>query len=126
MTFPDIEAVLRQHLLAAAYEKGASVHTRVPSPRLANFLRVWRSGGAADNRVVDEPLITVESWGEDDKVASDNANIARERILSHSSEMTLVRRVEERVGPYYDPDPVSGSPRYTFTVELRVRRARAA
>lgn len=121
MTFPDAEAMVRQHLLSVAYREGARVFTRVPNQRPDNFLRVWRSGGAAMNRVVDMPLITVESWGEDDTIAASNANLARERLLSHAVDMPLVRRVSERVGPYYDPDPVSGAARYSFTAELVVR-----
>lgn len=122
--FTDIEADVRQHLLAVAYDAGATVHTRVPNPRPATFLRVWRTGGAAINRVLDAPLITVQSWAATDKVASDNANAARDALLNNSAEMTLVRGVEEVTGPYYDPDPVSGATRYTFTMRLRVKRPR--
>lgn len=123
MSFPDIENALR--LFLQPHLGDVPVKTRVPSPRPTTFIRVWRSGGGAMNRVLDEPLITVESWGENDTVASKNAGVAREAILDHVSEIELVRGYDFRVGPYYDPDPVSGSARYTFTVELRVRRARS-
>lgn len=125
MRFPDTEALVRSYLVSGAYTAGATVHTRVPSPRPAVFLRVWRTGGASLNRVVDQPLITVESWAStSDKVAWDNANVARELMLAASAAMPLVRGVEEVTGPYYDPDPVSGVTRYTFTMRLRVRAPR--
>lgn len=124
MTFPDTENLLRQFLQDKL--GGVPVKTRIPNPRPDTFVRVWRSGGGAVNRVLDEPLITVESFGADDTVAFQNANVARSALLDHSSQITLVRGISDRSGIYYDPDPVSGSPRYTFTVELSVRRARAA
>lgn len=124
MSFPDIEALVRQHLLSGAYEAGAGVFTRVPSPRPVTFLRVWRTGGAAINRVLDQPLITVQSWASTDKIASDNANVARDLLLNASGAMSLVRGVEEVTGPYYDPDPVSDATRYTFTMRMRVRASR--
>lgn len=126
MRFPDIEALVRQRLLGGVYAGGASVYIKVPATRPKTFLRVWRTGGAAVNRVLDEPLITVESWSsESDKIAVDNANAARELLLNASGVMPLVRGVEEVTGLYYDPDPVSGVTRYTFTVRLRVRAARS-
>lgn len=126
MKFPDIEKLARLHLMTGAYTGGASVHIKVPSTRPATFLRVWRTGGAALNRVLDEPLITVESWSSvSDGYAVDNANTARQLLLNASGSMPLVRAVEEVTGPYYDPDPVSGVTRYTFTVRMRVRASRA-
>lgn len=124
MTFPDMPKVLRDFLQVQLGED-LPVRTRVPSPRPAAFIRVWRTGGAARNRVLDEPLMTVESWAEDDTTAALNADRAREAILDHVSEIPYVRGIDFRAGPYDDPDPVSDSPRSTFTFELRVRRARS-
>lgn len=122
MEFPDIENVLR--LFLEEQLDGVIVKTRVPNKRPASFIRVWRTGGAARNRVLDEPLITVECWGDDDSVSVPLAYAARDAILHHSNLIPLVRAVEDRSGIYYDPDPVSGTSRYTFTVEMRVRAAR--
>ena len=124
--FADIEPLVRTYLLGGAYSEGATVRTRVPNPRPKTFLRVWRTGGAAINRVLDEPLITVQSWSEEsDDDASENANVARELLLNASAVMPLVRGVNEVTGPYYDPDPGTGTTRYTFTVRMRVRAPRA-
>lgn len=136
MRFPDIEALARTYLLTGTYDGAAKVHIKVPSTRPVSFLRVWRTGGAAVNRVLDAPLITVESWSDSgsktadgksgsDKIAVDNANTARQLLLNASGVMPLVRGVEEVTGLYFDPDPVSGVTRYTFTVRLRVRATRA-
>lgn len=126
MRFPDIEALARTYLRTGAYSGGAGVHIKVPSTRPETFLRVWRTGGASVNRVLDAPLVTVESWSaKSDKYAVDNANAARELLLNASGVMPLVRGVEEVTGLYFDPDPVSGVTRYTFTVRMRVRAKRA-
>ena len=126
MRFPDVEALARTYLLTGTYDGGAKVHIKVPSTRPESFLRVWRTGGAAVNRVLDQPLVTVESWSsKSDKIAVDNANTARQLLLNASGVMPLVRGVEEVTGLYFDPDPVSGVTRYTFTVRLRVRATRA-
>jgi hypothetical protein len=126
MKFVDVEDLARRRLQqAGVYAGGASVHIKVPKERPATFLRVWRTGGAATNRVLDLPLITVESWSAtSDKIAADNANVARQLLLNASAVMPLVRGVEEVTGPFYDPDPVSGVTRYTFTVRMRVRATR--
>jgi hypothetical protein len=122
MTFPDVENDVR--LFAAGFVT-VPVKIIVPNPRPDDFIRVWRTGGSAVNRILDAPLITAESWGSTGKIALDNLNLVREGMFNGYTAMHLVRGVEEVTGPYYDPDPVSGTERYSLTWRLMVRRPRA-
>lgn len=121
MELPDAEAMVITFLQG---KLGVPVTTRVPNPRPKAFVRAWRSGGAAQNPVLDIPHITVTAWAEDSVAASDLASRARHALFNDHIEMPLVRRVEEVGGKHFDPDLDTGTPRYTFTVSLRVRAAR--
>lgn len=122
MSFPDAEAMVRSFL--AAKVAPVRVQTKVPANRPATFVRVWRTGGAAVNRVLERPLITVQAWDTNSVAAIELAGKCRHSLLNHSAEIPLVRAVEEVTGPYYDPDPDTGIDRYSFTVQLSVRAKR--
>lgn len=100
---------------------GLDAHGSVPNERPARFVRVWRTGGAAVNRVLDSPILTFQAWGIDEPDAWEIANRARDYMFAGYTAMPLVRGVEEVSGPYYDPDPDSDSERVTFSHRLRVR-----
>ena len=121
MKFPDAEAMVIAFL--GPRIAPVKVHTKVPATRPASFVRAWRTGGPAVNRVLDQPLITVQAWAPDTETASELARVCREALLNESTAMPLVRGVEEVTGPYYDPD-TTGADRYTFTVQMSVRAAR--
>lgn len=97
------------------------VSVKVPNPRPVSFVRAWRVGGGPINRVLDEPLVTVQGWGTSTVAASQLAEQCRDALLNEYTEMPLVRAVEVVSGPYLDPDPDSQTDRYTVTVRLRVR-----
>lgn len=121
MRFPDSEAMvvtfLRSHVTVP-------VSTKVPSPRPDTFVRIWRNGGSASNRVLESPQFTVDCYGLSTVQASELAADCREAFLHKSSEMTLVRGVTETVGPYSVPDTAAEQERYRFSIQLRVRAAR--
>ena len=119
MRFPDAETLAVQLVRAAVHP--VRVVTRVPASRPAEFVRVWRTGGAAANRVLDQPLITAQAWGAN---ADELARACREAFLHNYTLLPLVRGVEEVTGPYQDPDPATNTDRVTFTVQLQVRAAR--
>ena len=123
MSFPDVEQMLRGFL---ADETTHTVVIEIPGSRPAVFIRVWRSGGAAVNRVLERPVITVESWAGDFTTAHDNLQECRDLLLNSGDRLPLVRRMEEISGPYRDPDPDSNTPRYSMTVRPSVRAARTA
>jgi len=118
--FTDTEAEVIAFLSERVDEP---VSLRVPSPRPPIFARVWGSGGDGLNRVVDDVQLTIEAWAEDDADASALALRLRDLLLHESSALPLVRRVQA-TRPYFTPDPDTETPRYRFTVRLRVRAAR--
>lgn len=119
MSFPDSEALVVQFL---RLRLGAThVGTKVPRDRPDVFVRVWRTGGASANRVLDQPLITVQAWGSDSHKLIERC---RDWLLNDYTFMPPVRGIEEVSGSYYDPDPDTNIDRYTFTVQLRVRAHR--
>lgn len=118
---PDVEAMVGAFLRSRMVPP---VSTKVPNPRPARFIRAWRTGGAASNRVLEDAQITVTCAAPNSVQASDDARAARTFLLNDYTAMPLVRGVEEVTGPYFDPDPDTGGDRYSLTVRLRVRAAR--
>lgn len=119
MKFPDAELLLIDFL--KPFVAPVRVVSKVPGTRPDSFVRVWRTGGAAVNRVLDQPLLTVQAWGTD---AWELAGKCRDAIHHHGSEITLLRGLEEVTGPYFDPDPASNVDRVTFTIQAQIRATR--
>lgn len=119
---PSVPEILRGFL--AGRLAPTPVHVNVPRTRPAEFVRAWRTGGGAINRVLDEPIITVQGWAASDARAEELAARCRDALLNDYTGMPLVRGVEIISGPYRDPDPDSETPRYTVTARLRVRGKR--
>jgi hypothetical protein len=122
MNLPDVEALVRAFL--ASVVAPVKVATAVPAQRPAEFVRAWRTGGAAVNRILDQPQITVQAWAQGSVRASEIAQVCRTALFNDYPTMPLVRGVEEVSGLYFDPDPDTNVPRYTFTVILNVRARR--
>lgn len=122
MKFSDAETMGRTFLLAVV--SPVKVVTLVPATRPAKFVRIFRTGGAADNRVLERAQLTVQGWADDTVEAFALTSDCREAFLNDYSLMPLVRGVNEVGGLHFDPDPGTNTPRYTFTVELMVRAAR--
>lgn len=122
MSFPDTEAMGRTFLLPVV--SPVKVVTLVPADRPTSFVRVFRTGGAAENRVLERAQLTVQGWAADTVSARDLTSACREAFLHDYRLMPLVRGVTETGGLYFNPDPDTGIPRYQFTVELMVRSAR--
>lgn len=119
--FADVEAMA----VAFADERTVEhVGTRVPSPRPARYVRIFRTGGAALNRALDLAQITVTSSAESSVAAVALGGAMRHAFLNEYTAMPLVRSVEEVSGLYFDPDPDTGEDRYTFTIRMSVRAAR--
>ena len=121
MNFPDVEAMVVEFLNVRVAPK---VSTQVTKPRPDTFVRAWRTGGAATNRVLEEAQITVQAWAPTSVEASDLAQECRRLLLNDYTGMPLVRGVNEVSGVYFDPDPGTNIPRYTFTSALLVRAQR--
>jgi len=99
------------------------VSSQVPKVRPAAFVTVARVGGAADNRVVDRPVLQVRVWAGSEPAAAELANEVRGLLFDLASE-PLVKRVEESSGPADDVDLESGHARVSLQVRLTVRALR--
>lgn len=119
--FQDVESMLIPFLNTHTNVKA---HTRVPKDRPDEFIRVWRTGGTAVNQALERAQVTVECWGLTTIRAAEIAQRARSALLNDLGELPLVRGGEELTGPHYDPDPDTGTARYSFTTQLSVRAKR--
>ena len=123
---PDVELPSVDELLLGflAGKVTVPVSVIVPEGRPAEFVRAWRTGGGPINRVLDEPLVTVQAWAASAARAEDIARECLHALLNDYTQMPLVRGMEILSGPYMDPDPESRSPRYSINARLRVRGRR--
>jgi hypothetical protein len=116
---PDVEKAF------VAYLNGIltpQVSTRVPATRPASFVRVQVVGGDVLNVALDAPRLLVECWAATDGAAFALARQAWAAVSETRaawvgdvwvSALTLSR-------PVNFPDPDTASPRFQFTVDLRV------
>jgi hypothetical protein len=125
VVFPFVEKLLRAALLPLV--GGVAISTRVPKERpSAPFVRLTRVGGPRRDRVTDQPMVVVEVWGPDEVSVGELAERVRAHVFALEQTQTAhgwVRTVREVGGLQSFPDPVTGSPRYQFTVQLDTRGA---
>lgn len=120
--FLNVEAALIQ-VVRSQIRVGASVEVDVPRP--TEFVQVARVGGTA-GMIADRPMVTFYVWGPSWRTAHDLAALTKRRIHSLTAlEGHPVYRVREIGGLSRAPDPPDGSPRYQFTIELRLRGKQA-
>lgn len=122
MRLPDVETMAVEFVRAVIAPVKAA--TKVPKPRPSSFVRVYRSGGSAVNRVLEEAQITVDAEATNGVDAFELASKCREAFLNRYTLMPLVRGVNEVGGLHFNPDPDTNIPRYRFTVGLMVRAGR--
>lgn len=122
LLYPDAVQVTTNLLRSALTAAGQPVHvgSQVPNPRPVTFVKVTRTGGPKVLRVVDGAQITVDCWAADAGTAMDLALLAR-KCIEEMPGTSPVHRVEEIGGPQDLPDPVSNTPRVTFTVQVQMR-----
>lgn len=113
MSFPDplVEAI---DILEAA-APSVLVASNVPASRPTKFVRVWVNGGAAEQAIYERPTLSVTVWAGTDKEAADLAADCRQAFLSRWGARSELTR------PYFDPDPTTGEPRYSFSFRARNR-----
>lgn len=117
---PDpVELVI--DFLAARVDEPVSAG--VPKTRPSTFVTVERTGGPALNRVVEQPMLSVQAWAASKAAAAALADEIRWAFLNESSALRLVRQVNI-LSTYFDPDPDSQTPRVTVSVQLTTRAAR--
>lgn len=129
--FPDAAAAVIGALntqLPALGFSAVPVRSKVPNPRPARFVLVFRTGGPRVNIVTDAAQLTIEAWAASDADAHDLAQAARAIVNSLEATVTsgvTVYGVNEFSGPGYLPDPESAQPRYTWSASVNVRGAAA-
>ena len=94
MRFPDVEAMVLTFLRGRVESPMA---TTVPSPRPDPFVRLWRNGGPAVNRVLERAQVTVEAWSADSVTASEIASACREALLNEYYDPMYVYQRESKV-----------------------------
>lgn len=131
LTAPDvIELVIALFESSLPVPSGSlpiPVTRAVPNPRPARHVTVRQSPGAGrprGNPTVERTMVIVEAWGDRHEWASDTARDAH--ALIHSARgvvlgATQIYGVDDVSAPGDLPDPLSGQPRVTFTVQLTVR-----
>lgn len=122
MKLPEVTNLVASYLRA---ELSVAAQGKAPATVPATFVHVMRTGGVLVNRIVDRAQVTLTCWAPDVAAAERLAADVALALTSASGSVDLVRGVGEVSGPYFDPDPVSGRPRYSMTVPVTVRATRA-
>lgn len=124
--YPDAIAVTNTYLRAALAAAGRAVPvvSQIPSTRPAEFVRTSRTGGPEVMPMIDGAQVTVDCWAATAPAAMSLAQLAR-RLL-HNMRGTVqggesVHLVTDVGGPQDLPDPVSNTPRVTFTIQVQIR-----
>jgi len=120
VTFPDVEALLVDLLngeFTARSETALKAHTKVPTERPDEFVRVLSGGGQDETKVSESALITIEGWAQTEARAYAICDLARAIIRSQDG---LIRGARGFSYPQNLPDPVANQVRYTSTGDVRV------
>lgn len=127
IAFPDIEAVVVQHLRARLAGRGDTAHvsTVIPAKRPERLVKVQRTGGPQRSMTVDAPQVTVQCWAPNEVAASDLATLVHAVVAAMPREDSISGAViysyVDTSGPMFFPDLESQIPRYQFTGQLLVR-----
>lgn len=132
LQYPDAVAVTNTYLRAALVGAGRTVAvvSQIPSPnRPAELVKTTRTGGPEVMPMVDGAQLTFDCWAATAPAAMSLAQLAR-RLL-HNMAGTVqggesVHRVTDVGGPQDLPDPVSNTPRVSFTLQVQIRGRAAA
>lgn len=122
MAIANIEKTVCEHLAAVL---GVPASTRAHGDE-AEYVRAFRTGGVR-SLVDDRPRITVDVWAgleEPTQALAERAYDALMALGGRQPDGSIVYGVEEVGGLANDPDPTTSAIRYTFTVELHLRRRR--
>lgn len=120
ITFPDVESLIVDILNAEFTARGETslrAHTRVPSTRPSEFVKVISGGGLDETKVSEAALVTIEGWAKTEGRAFTICELARAILRSQDGDIRGVRGFSY---PQNLPDPVSNQVRYTSTGDVRV------
>lgn len=115
---------LRTNLDTEAGYTDLHVGSTIPTDRPATFVVVTLTGGSLRDRVVDQAVVTVDSWAATHPAALDLAQWCRALMMATAGRVLdghQIYRVDEFAGPALLPDDVSDQPRYRASYQLSVR-----
>lgn len=120
ITFPDAEALVVEYLTDKV---DAHVSTRVPNPRPERLVRVILTGSARRTLTHEDAQVTVECWSPSAPDARDLAADVYGWLGTLDVNGAHVPQGPDGWlgGPYSEPDPETGTPRYVMTVIVRQR-----
>lgn len=125
MAFEDPEAVVVSYLngLFAATDVATRASTRVPNPRPPTLVRAVLTGMVRRSLSRRDAQVTVECWAPDGPAAAGLGGQVYDWLEHLDVGASHVPQAPDGFvgGPYSQPDPDSGSPRYVMTVILRQR-----
>lgn len=125
ITFPDAEAVVIGYLNGRLAADGdtARASTRVPGDRPGRLVRPILTGSTRRNLSQEDAQVTVECWAPTGPDARALAQKVYGWLCALDVDGAHVPLGSDGWvgGPYSDPDPVTGSPRYVMTCIVRQR-----
>ena len=123
MTYPSALQAVRTYLDACAVAAADEVRTfaGVPKPRPSRFVRLMQAGVTTLSVGHRDVRIVVECWEADEEAAERLADLIFGWLSAMSTPDGLVPDGPDGWlgGPYSQPDPDSGSPRYVMTAIVR-------
>lgn len=126
MTFPSAAAAIRDHINAAAVAAADPVRAYggVPNPRPTRFVRLMQAGATIRSVAHRDVRVVVECWEASEAAAERLADLVQGWLVEMNTSAGHVPQGRDGWlgGPYSQPDPDSGTPRYVMTVNLRQRR----
>lgn len=126
MTYANPIATIRAHIdaKAAAVNDSVRAYGGVPSPRPTRFVRLMLAGATVRSVAHRDARVVVECWEATEAAAERLADMVMGWLFDLDSTGGHVPQGAAGWlgGPYSQPDPDSGTPRYVMTVNLRQRR----
>lgn len=120
--YPDVVSLLRAYLLPVVTP--TQVVSRIPDPRPQQLVQIRRVGGTELRPVRDRARVDAFCWAPDELAAyalADTVRVAVHQLAGTDTLGPAVYRVDELLGPRFDDDPLTSTPRVWVTYTLDVR-----
>lgn len=123
MTYASPIATIRDHIDTLAVTAGDPVRAYggVPKTRPARFVRLMLAGATVRSVAHRDARVVIECWEASEHAAERLADLIQGWLCDLNSPGGMVPQGPDGWlgGPYSQPDPDSGTPRYVMTVNLR-------
>ena len=126
--FPDIEGLLVAYLHGALLQRGSDllVSTEVPRTppdgRVEDYIRLELIASTRRSLTIDEPVFIIETASSTKARALELASLVRGLVPAMADvPRTPIYGTDEVARPFWFPDLLSGTPRYSQTHAIRIR-----